>query len=166
MKKQFILTIALFAMGLSVLIGCTTVTDPATGETHQVVDPVKAEKVRAAITPLISGAIRRLLVDNPEKAREIAAYIESGKNVFCAMADNKQFSPSYLRDELDKILAPRIKDDYLLDVKNAVIALYEIQYADRFRTELSTDQWLYQVSRLFCNAITAGLNDANQAGVI
>jgi hypothetical protein len=137
-----------------IAIGCTT-TNPQTGQNE--FDPVKTEQVKAALEPVITQGVRRVLAHNKSHAAEIAQYVGAAGHVFCEMDRTGNFEPSYLITELDKLVAPNIGDDYLLSIKDAAIALYRINYAQRFTAELPENEWPRQVANLFCQAITRGL---------
>lgn len=145
--------------------GCTTV-NPTTGQAE--FDQAKTEKVKAALSPLITGPIRRVLAKNPQHAAEISTYIRSVGEVFCLMDSEKKFSPEFLVDQLSKLTAPAVaglNDELILSARDGVIALYKINYADRFNAELPPDKWPAQVANLMCNAINQALIDSKQPGV-
>jgi hypothetical protein len=148
--------------GLCVFAGCKT-TNPTTGQKEY--DPVKTEQVKAAIEPIAAGAIRRVVLNSPQHADEIANYLRSVGRIFCSMETNGNFSAEYLISEADKLTAPLIKDNYVADIKNAILALYRINYADRFKAELPPDKWPRHVASLFCASIDRGLRDAGKPGV-
>ena len=130
----------LFTASLLVLPACKS-TDPTTGEKK--FDPVKTEQVKAAIEPLVAGGVRRVIANSPQHADDIASYFRNLGTVFCKMRDSGQFSPDYLVAEADKATAPlQAKvDQYAIDLKNGVLSLYRIFYADRLRAELPPDKW-------------------------
>lgn len=163
-KTAFFVPFALIAImiGGIVLTACKS-TNPQTGQRE--FDPVKTEQAKAAIQPLIAGAVRRVLAQNPDKAEQIADYLRAGGSVFCNMDLTGQFDPLVLAEKLDALVAPKVKDDYLLDIKNAAIALYRVNYAERNRAELPPEQWARQIAGLFCAAIDQGLKDSGRLGV-
>jgi hypothetical protein len=166
-KRSILLSVALLTACsiMSIGTGCKSV-NPATGVSE--FDQAKTEKVKAAIAPLITGPIRRVLAKNPQHAAEISNYIRSVGEVFCLMDSQKKFSPEFLVDQLNKLTAPAIvgiNDELILSARDAVIALYKINYADRFNAELPPDQWPAQVANLLCGAIDQALKDSGQPGI-
>lgn len=163
-RSPLVLSVLLVPCVLS--LSCKSV-DPSTGQ--RTFDPAKTEQAKAAIQPVITGAVRRLLINNPQHAPEYASYIRQAGRVFCQMDAAGRFEPSFLIEQLDLILTgsaladPRY--DYLLTIKDAAIALYRINYAQRLTAELPPDAWARQTASLFCSAIDQGLKSANQPGL-
>lgn len=154
---RFVVSVAVvIAVCATCIVGCVTA-----GK----YDPVKTEQVKAAIHPVAAGAVRRVIQKHPAKAAEIADYFRSVGNIFCAMEANTNFTVAYLTAEVDRLVTPAISDSYVIDVKNALVALYRINYADRYRAELSPERWPVHVASVFCHAIDTGLKDAGQPGV-
>lgn len=158
--KAILAVITLLAV--CAVTGCKS-TNPTTGQREY--DPVKTEQVKAAIEPIAAGAIRRVIENSPQHADEIATYLRSVGRIFCAMETNGNFSAEFLITEADKLTAPLLKDNYVVDIKNAILALYRINYADRFKAELPPDKWPRHVASLFCASIDRGLKDAGKPGV-
>jgi len=155
-------------LGLAFLVtmsACKTV-NPETGQAE--FDPVRTESVKAAIEPVITGTIRRVLNRNPKHAVEIANYIREGGKVFCEMDATGKFDPLFLAGRLDALFVPQIGADLelLLTLKDSAIALYKINYAQRLTAELPPEEWPRQVANLFCNGIDRGLKSAGQPGVL
>jgi len=159
MKTKSIILLTVLSALLIAMTGCISL-NPVTGQRE--FDPVKTEQVKATLEPIISGGIRRAIQHSPNHADQIAGYLHSAANVFCSMDTNGNFSVEYLVTELDKIVAPALGDSYIIDLKNAAIALYRVNYAERFRAELPPDRWPRQVASLFCAAINQGLKDAGR----
>lgn len=163
---------ALFITAISCLTllvsGCKTrMIDPNTGEAVQKYDPVKTEQVKAAVEPVAAGALRRAIQAYPQNADEIAKYARAVGAVFCQMDTDKAFSPESLLAGLSAIDTPlnKLADGYVIDVKNAIVAVYRIYYAERFRAALPADQWPAVVSGIFCASIDQGLRDAGRPGI-
>lgn len=152
---------ASIAFGLLLLTGCT-ILNPITGKKEY--DPIRTEQVKAALEPVAAGAIRRIIFNSPQHSDQIAEYFRSIGKIFCQMDASGEFSPETLIAEVDKLTAPLIGDVYIIDIKNALLALYRINYADRFRAELPPDKWPRQIASLFCGAIDRGLKDAGKPG--
>ena len=155
------MSVALVLGGAAVVTGCKSV-NPQTGVKEY--DPVKTDQVVAALEPIGASAIRRVLKNSPEHSDEIAGYMRSVGMVFYRMESTGEFDPAYVIAELDQIGSPYIPEDldYVVDIKNALLALYKINYGDRFRAELPPDQWPRQVARLICSSINDGLKDAGK----
>lgn len=159
----------MLAVGLLALLlgsGCTTTTyDPVTGWPVKTFDPVKTEKVKAALELPITGGIRRVINNSPNHSAEIGAYFAAVGRVFCSMQEQKAFDPLYLVGEINAIATPDINDETILDIKDSLISLYRIFYADRFRAELSPEKWPYHVADLMCQSIDTALLNTGQPGI-
>ena len=142
--------------------GCTTV-NPATGQAQ--FDPVKTEDVKAALEVPVVSAIRRTILNSPQHALEISTYFRSLGKIFCSMEATTNFSPATLMAQADALLSPRLKESYLIEIKDSIVLLYKLNYNKRFTAELPPDQWAYQTSSFFCAAIDRGLKTAGQPGV-
>jgi hypothetical protein len=163
MKRRMLslfMAVAALALTAGFGTGCTTVNG------KKVIDVAKAQDVRAAVNPIFASGLRRALEAEPAHAQEIATYVASVGSLFCQMKATKSFSVDFLVAEADKLTTPHVKDNLLLDIKNGVVAVYRIAWNDRLHAELPEEQWLYQVSAVFCDGITTGLNDARSAGLI
>lgn len=171
-----LVTAGLFALS-ALTPGCMTtetvsystndVTHVVTGltNTSTKLDPAKLSQVENALEPVVAGATRRVLRNSPQHSDEIALYLRSVGTVFCDMHDSGRFEPAYLIDAADKIATPQLEDDYVIDIKNAAIAIYKIAWGDRFTAELPPDQWTGQICTLICTSIDVGLKDAGKPGV-
>lgn len=132
--------------------GCLTSDNPR--------DPVKVEQVKAAIVPLASGAVRRVLVKNPE----LAPYVKDLGVAFAQLRDNAQFSPSVLDGLLNIALARQTFADeedrqLAIDVKNALFAIYVIYYADRLNADVSEQEFLLDVADVLARTIGQAISD-------
>ncbi len=167
------LAVGLFAL-MALTPGCMT-TETVTWSTNDVthivtgltntsskLDPAKLSQVESALEPVVAGATRRVLKNSPQHSDEIALYLRSVGTVFCDMQASGRFEPAYLIDAVDKIATPQLEDDYVIDIKNAAIAVYKIAWGDRFTAELPPDQWPAEVCKLICNSINTGLKDAGR----
>jgi hypothetical protein len=149
MKNFFLVLLA----ALTLLTGCQTA-----GQ----YDPVKTEQVRAAIEPIAAGAVRRIVLKDPAKAEATGNYFRQVGAVFCEMKASGNFSPETLIASLQGIQRPDNQD--IADAIAVMVALYRIQWGNRFKAELPPDKWPYQIASFFCDAIDQGLRDAGQAG--
>lgn len=143
------------------------VTHVVTGltNTSSKLDPAKLSQIESALEPVVAGAARRVLKNSPQHSDEIALYLRSVGSVFCDMQASGRFEPAYLIDAADKIATPNLPDDYVIDMKNAAIAVYKIAWGDRFTAELPPDQWPGEVCKLICGSIDTGLKDSGKPGV-
>jgi hypothetical protein len=128
------------------------------------VDPVKLSQIEKALEPVVAGATRRVLKNSPQHSDEIALYLRSVGTIFCDMEASGQFAPEYLIDAADSLVAPNLDDDYVIDIKNTVIAIYKIAWGDRFTAELPAAEWSGQICKLICGSIDQGLKDSGKAG--
>lgn len=151
--------IAVF-VAATILVSSTTTTP--TGQ--KVYDPVKTEQVKAVATAVITSGVRRAIQHNADRAMDISRYFRAVGGIFCRMQETKQFEPSWLIDEANKIV-PLKQTDYATDVMNAAVALYRINYAARFTAELSPEKWPANVAEVLCQSIDSGLKQAGQPGV-
>ena len=138
--------------------GCKTF-NPVTGQ--QEFDPVKTETVKAVAAPVVASAVRRVTTD------ENADYLRAGGAVFCAASRSGQLDPVFLIDALEAATVSRQArvDPLVIDAKNLLVALYKINFNDRFRAELPPDKWPKNVADVLCEAIDLGLKDAGRPGV-
>lgn len=155
---------------LGVLILCLGLTVGAVGcrTSSGTFDPIKTEQVKTVMEPLVRIPVRRTIMNSPQHADEIGNYYRGMAHVFCQMAVNKQFDPITLTSGFNEIIKPKgLRDadiQTLLDFKVALEQLYRTYWNDRFRAELPSEGWMYNVADFFCTAIDNGLKDAGQAG--
>ena len=130
-------------------------------------DPVKTAQIQAALEPIASGALRRAILNSPHHAAETANYARAIGGVFCDMSATSQFDPLYLITALDRATAglQADVDPLIIDTKNALIAIYEIAWADRLRAELPPDSWLKFTADFVCDVIDRTLKDLGEPGV-
>lgn len=140
MKK---ITTLILAAVLLAVAGCAT----NNGGTPR--DPVKVEQVKAAVTPLVSSGIRRVLTENPN----LEPYFVQVQGVFETIRDTGQFDPSFLVAQLNLI---PLEDEIAIDVKNLLVALYTIYYADRARIEVGS---FADVADVFARGIAQAIVD-------
>lgn len=153
--------VAMVLLAILFLSGCSTVNG------KRQVDPVKVSQARAIIEPVAAGAIRRVILNSPEHAPEIARYAAAVAGVFCTMSLSNEFAPEFLVTQLDRFADPelaKISDGYLIDVKNAGVGVYKLLWGDRLRAEIPATNWLHAVCELFCESISQGLSDAGYPG--
>lgn len=154
--------IMLLCLGLTVggVTGCKT----ADGQ----FDPMQTQQVKDVMEPFVRIPVRRSIMNSPQHSDEIGTYYRGIAHVFCQMAVNKQFDPVTLTSGLNEILKPQgLKSEdvqMLLDFKVALEGLYRTYWNNRFRAELPSESWMYNVADFFCTAIDNGLKDAGQAG--
>lgn len=162
MRTPITLTILALAAVLLLSPGCST-TGP---DGSRVPDPVKTAKVKAALQPVLSSIVTRVLENNRAHAAEIGGYFRAVGSIFCRMEATGQFSPDVLLAQANALGAPAIAgmDPAITDVKNALLSLYQIQWADRLNVDVSPDRWGGFLAALFCESIDTGLRDAGQAG--
>lgn len=160
MKKNILSVIVVSTVCLLGVPGCKT------ADGHY--DPVQTQQVKDVLEPFVRIPVRRTIMNSPQHADEIGNYYRGLAHVFCQMAVNKQFDPVTLTSGFNEILKPkRLRDadiQTLLDFKVALEQLYRTYWNDRFRAELPSEGWMYNVSDFFCTAIDNGLKDAGQAG--
>jgi hypothetical protein len=162
------------ALSLCLFAGCRAPSGGQSGSgtnsnsgsfTENMLDTATLSKIETALEPVVSGATRRALKNSPHHSAEIASYMRSVGGVFCLMQSSGQFEPAFLVDLADKIGAPQLSDDMVIDIKNAAIAIYKIAWGDRFHADVPADQWPGLVAKLICQSIDQGLKDAGQPGI-
>lgn len=136
---------------LVLLCGCSTA---------GVYDPIKTAKVHDAVEPVVASIVRRVVQNSPEHADQLGVYFRAVGTVFCTMKTNGNFSPTYLVDQLNTLVVPNNQD--IADAKNLIVALYKINYADRFQADLSPEKFPAFLADLLCSSIQLGLTDAGK----
>lgn len=145
--KQLILLLACAAA----LVGCSTV-DPATGQ--RVHDPVKTEKVRAALKPLASAAVAGVVANNPEAG----AYFDQAAAAVCQMRDAQAFTLENFRARLLGIIDRQTGVDPLVRIGFvSLISIFEINYAERLRADLPPDKFTWNLLDVLCDGIRGGI---------
>lgn len=155
MKLKQLIVVALLA--LLPLTGCISPDDPNR--------EVKIEQTKAAATVLVSSAVRRAIVKNPDTA----PIFETAANVFGSLKETGEFDPLLVAPALDKALVASGALDGLnpedrqlaLDVKNFLLTIYTINYADRLRADVSEQEFLLNLADVFATAVKQALTDAN-----
>ncbi len=178
MKNTLRITIVLsVALVLAVLCSCKTAGKNAAGQLSEpsapsqrparVYDPVKTQQVKDAVAPVIGSIVRRVINNSPQHAAEIASYFHAVGAVFCSASQTGQLGPEQVLAALDAATSELQAglDDEIIDGKNLLLALYKINYGDRFKAELPPDQWPKNVADVICESIDRGLKDAGKPGV-
>ena len=101
----------------------------------------------------VSVAVERVVRKNPE----LYIYFNAIDNVVCAMATNKNFDPTVLVNEVNRVTQPLIKNADANLAKETIITLYKIFYSDRLRSDISEDQFLLSLTTVLCDSIKTGL---------
>ena len=130
-------------------------------------DPVKTEQVKAAIEPVLSSVVRRVVNNSPQHGDEIAGYMRAAGGVFKSAAETGSLGPEQLIAAMDAATAglQDSVDPEIIDGKNALLSLYRILYGDRFKAELPPDQWPRHVADVIAGGIDQGLKDAGKLGI-
>lgn len=149
--KNTLVSIAVVALLFLSLTAC---------KTNGVYDPVKTQKAQNLLKPNVELAVFQAVNNSPQHADEIAKYLHSAQDIFCAMQANKQFSPDYLIAELDKLVIP--KNLNVVMGKNFLIGIYVLNFSDRGTVPISDETWGAFLSKLLCEGIGAGLKDAGK----
>lgn len=152
MKHKHLLLAILLAFAIPSFIGCASFNGDA--------DPVKVEQTKAVIVPLVSGAVRRILLKNPDKAD----FVKRVGDVFRYVRDTQTFDPAtvaaLLQTALNDSVDPGDEDAQLLiDAKNVLLAIYHIHYADRFKADVSEQEFLLAIADVFATAVDQALAD-------
>jgi len=173
MKNKLILLTSTMVVIIPLLLSSSAVLVTGCKTTHNgtnvvvTIDPVKLQQAKDALEPAASSVLRRAILRSPDHAVEISAYARAVGSVFCKMNANKNFTPIYLIDELNKATAPlqAKASPEIIDAKNAAIALYKIFLGDQLMVALPDNQWAIAICQLFCESVDQALKDAGQPGI-
>jgi len=168
-SSKTVTTLLLLGIGIGMTgIACTiTKIDPVTGQPVKVYDPVKTQQVKDAVLPITASTVRRVLENNPTKAVEIASYFRAIGTPFCSIAATGLVDLNLLTNVLDAATASRIGklDPVAIELKNTLLALFKVFYADRFKAELPPEAWTRNIADVICSALDQGLKDAGLTGI-
>jgi hypothetical protein len=152
--------LALCLAGTVTVVGCK-ILNPDTGEYEY--DPVTTEQVKSTVKPFVVSTVRRIIIANPDTAN----YFTLSAQTFDKMRDDKAFEPSILIKALDEAAKNEgwygSEDEWIqvgLDFKDALIAFYEVYYAQRFKAALPEDEFLFHVTDLIADALAQGVTEA------
>jgi len=123
--------------------------------------------VKAEAEALVTIGIRRIIHNNPQHTNEVAGYFRAVGGVFKQMSTTSSFTPDMLVGAINVATAglqAGLPQD-VLDVKDAVIGLFKLFYADRWNAELSPEKWPANVADVFWRAIHQALIDSSLPGV-
>lgn len=164
MKSTTSTTTALLVIPLMLAVsGChTTQIDPNTGQPVKVFDPVKTANVKAASEAFVTTVARRIAA---KPKNEI--YIRTVGAVFCTASTTGHLDPLVIESMLEQALADKLQDvdPLVIDAKNFLLALYRINYGNRFNAELSPEKWPKNVADVICNSVDTALKDLGKPGV-
>src|SRR5690606_31409201 len=128
------------------LISCLMLVGCITGcKTLGQFDPVKTEKVRASVKPVVSTGIRVWLASEPNPAYRLAA--KGFADVICEMRDTNMFESKVLVQRLNAELIKHelINDLWAATAKDLIISQFEIFIADRVRADLPPDEFAWNL---------------------
>ena len=153
MNHRTILSTVLLIGACSFMTACSTF-DTTTGQRE--FDQVKTDKTKAVLKNAISGAIGAMELDE-----DVQRYLNYSANTICEMRDTGEFSPAVLARNLDKGLTDEglVGNQWAILTKTTILALYEINYADRGTADLPQEQFLWNMMDVMCEAIRQGLRD-------
>lgn len=135
-------------LGILTFSGCALFKDK-TGA----IDIVKVEKVKAAIEPVVTVVIARVV----KKNKDTALYFSVVSDVFCKIKETKEFAPEFVIDALNKATENLIINQDVNDAKTLIISLYKITAADKGRSNVSEDVFLTSLVDVLCNSIREGV---------
>lgn len=142
-----------------IILLCSLCLTLAACKTGGVYDPVKTEKVRASIKPVVSTAVRVWLASEPNPVYRDAA--KAFADVVCQMRDEGEFRASVLTQRLNAELAIHglLTDLWAATAKDLIIAQFEIFIADKVRADLPPDQFAWNLLDVLCEGIRSGIGD-------
>lgn len=146
----------MFAMLLA-FTGCSTI-NPQTGQKE--FDPVKTEKVRSAVKPLVTAGVAATVKQVPDAG----LYFSKAAVVICEMRDTKEVSVINFRARLLGILDEQhVKIDPLIRTGFiTIISVFDINFADRTRADLPPDQFVWNLLDVLCDGIRTGIAGTGQ----
>jgi hypothetical protein len=170
MKKitiMSLLTLAVLAMLATlpvVTTGCKT-TQVGTNIVTTL-DPVRVQQIADVVEPAASSVLRRVIARSPQHAVQIGNYARAVGGVFCKMSARNNFTVTYLVDASNEATAGLQAgvDQDIIDIKNAVIAIYKVAASDHLTWQLPDNVWLRAVANTICNSINQALLDSGQIG--
>jgi len=158
-----LLALIVAVSAISFTTGCRT-TNPDTGEV--VFDPVRTEKVQAAIKPAIATGV---LIGIRQEAQAATAFVLA-EQVLQDLVGQRQIDPTVVNDALIKLnLAALQSQDAKLAAQvgiNTMLALYNAAVADRVQADIAEDQYLYAILQTLADGVSMGLTQAKEAGLI
>ena len=142
------------ALILVVLTGCTTLNSDG----DRVFDPVKTEKVKAIIKPQVSTLVA-LVVNNNPGTRE---HFQLAADQICLLRDSGQVTPATFQVAINSAFANWDGSNRLEVIAgvNVLIALVEINYADRLRADLPPEKFAWNLFDVLCEGIKQALEQA------
>lgn len=154
MKRIFLIPILAFAIAL---VGCKTL-NPETGEKE--FDPVKTAQVRAAIKPAVSTLVTSVIINNPTSLQ----YFQVAGTNICKLRDDHAVSLSAFKEALNSAFSgwEGAADPVVAGAINTLIALVEINYANRLRADLPEEEFAWNLIDVICDGITQGITLAPQ----
>ena len=146
-KLSKIVSVGLAVCMLS-LTGCALFKDKSGA-----IDPIKVEKVKAAIEPVVTIVVARVV----KKNKDTALYFSAASDVFCKIKETKEFAPEFVVDALNRATEGLIANQDVNDAKILIISLYKITAADKGRSNVSEDVFLTNLVDVLCNSIREGV---------
>ena len=144
-------------VSLSLMVGILTLSGCALFKNDQGnPDPVRIKQVEEAIKLPVAIAVERVVRKNPD----FYAYFEAVDNVVCKMEENKNFDPTYLVDQINLSTQHFIKNEDVNLVKETVVTLYKIFYADRLKSDIPENSFLSSLTSVLCSSIKTGLSNS------
>ena len=146
--RNFLLSMAL----ILAITGCATV-NPNTGDRE--FDQVKTEKVKAIIKPQVASLVTLVVNNNPE-ARQ---YFELAAEQICLLRDTGEATPATFQVAINSAFAnwDRANRPGVVIGINGIIALLEINYANRLRADLPPEEFAWNLFDVICEGINQGL---------
>lgn len=119
--------------------------------TAGVYDPVKTAQVEEAIRPVTAAAVRAAVLSHPQYIK----YVKAIGDVFCKIEAGGKFTPSYVFDEVNKLIPPS-KDPVLLAARDLLTSSYGF-YFNKKVVDLDQIKWPAHLAKILCEGINTGL---------
>lgn len=148
-----------------ILTGCTTL-NPVTNQEE--FSKEKTQALKAAVQGPVTSALTIAFIKNPSETN-IQTYFRSVGGVFCDIKQTTNFNPSSVVLRINDIALPKIKDGDLrivvTSVKDSLIALYTVFYAQKINVPAVESSYLYNISDVICGSVDTALKNAGKPGI-
>ena len=141
-----------FVLVLPLLTACKT-TNPETGQREY--DPIKTQQVQAAVKPVVTGVVTAVINRHPEARKP---FQKAADNI-CTLRDNRMFSVDSLRMAFNSAFEDfnQKTDPLVVNGIQLVIALFEINLANKLQADLPPDEFAWSLLDILCDGINQGL---------
>lgn len=167
MKNAFkILSLSLVLIIASNLFTGCKILNPTTGQKE--FSQVQTDALKAAVQGPVTTSLTIVLVNNTND-KNLETYVRSLGGVFCQIKTDKNFDPTYVANQIANLELPKISDSntriIVTSVKDSLIALYKVFYAQNVNVKADPEGYLYNISDILCQSVDIALKNAGKPGV-